>query len=132
MTGPESELRDILIRVEKETDGGLILSGAKVVATASALTHYNFIAHYGLPIKEREFAVACFIPMNTPGVKLICRHSYEMSAAATGSPFDFPLSSRLDENDAIFVLDKVFVPWENVLIYGDVAKFNRLPLIPAF
>ncbi|MCB8962532.1 MAG: Pyoverdin chromophore biosynthetic protein pvcC [Ardenticatenales bacterium] len=122
---PETELRDILVRVEKETDSGLILSGAKVVATASALTHYNFIAHYGLPIKEREFAVACFIPMNAPGVKLICRHSYEFSAAAAGSPFDFPLSSRLDENDAIFVLDKVFVPWEDVLIYGDVAKFNR-------
>ena len=39
-----------------------------------------------------------------------------------GSPFDYPLSSRLDENDTIIVLDKVLVPWENVFIYGDLGK----------
>ena len=42
-----------------------------------------------------------------------------------GSPFDYPLSSRLDENDAIFILDKVLVPWENVFVYGDVEKANN-------
>ena len=122
---PHSELKDILVKIEEENDAGIVLSGAKVVATASALTHYNFIAHYGLPIKEEEFPVACFIPMNSPGVKLICRHSYELASAATGSAFDNPLSSRLDENDAIFVLDKVFVPWENVLVHRDIKKFNQ-------
>ena len=38
-------------------------------------------------------------PMNAPGIKLICRPSYEMAAAAAGSPFDYPLTSRFDEND---------------------------------
>jgi 4-hydroxyphenylacetate 3-monooxygenase len=42
-----------------------------------------------------------------------------------GSPFDYPLSSRLDENDAILVFDHALVPWENVLIYGDVDKANH-------
>ena len=42
-----------------------------------------------------------------------------------GSPFDYPLSSRLDENDAVFILDKVLVPWENVFVYGDVEKANN-------
>ena len=45
------------MKVERETDAGLIVSGAKVVATGSAITNYNFIAHYGLPIKKREFAL---------------------------------------------------------------------------
>jgi 4-hydroxyphenylacetate 3-monooxygenase len=63
--------------------------------------------------------------MNSNGVKLIARSSYELQAAATGSPFDYPLSSRLDENDAILVFDKVLVPWENVFVYGDVDKVNR-------
>jgi 4-hydroxyphenylacetate 3-monooxygenase len=39
-----------------------------------------------------------------------------------GSPFDYPLSSRLDENDTILVLDQVLIPWENVFIYGDIGK----------
>jgi 4-hydroxyphenylacetate 3-monooxygenase len=49
-----------------------------------------------------------------------------MAAEATGSPFDYPLSSRVDENDSIIVFDKVLVPWENVFCYGDVDKVNKL------
>ena len=63
-------------------------------------------------------------PMNTPGIKLICRPSYEMAAAATGSPLDYPLTSRFDENDSIFVFDNAFIPWENVLIHRDVQKLK--------
>jgi len=113
------DVADVFLHVEKETDAGLVVSGAKVVATGSAITNYNFIAHYGLPIKKREFALVCTVPAGAPGMKLICRPSYSNQAAVTGSPFDYPLSSRLDENDTIFVLDKVLVPWEDVLIYGD-------------
>ncbi|MFI5929107.1 4-hydroxyphenylacetate 3-hydroxylase family protein [Micromonospora sp. NPDC051543] len=119
---PPDQVRDVFVHVEKETDSGVVVSGAKVVATGSALTHYNFIAHYGLPIKEREFALVATVPMNAPGMKLICRPSYSATAAVMGSPFDYPLSSRLDENDTILVLDKVLIPWENVFVYGDVAK----------
>ena len=40
----------------------------------------------------------------------------------TRSPtFDYPLSSRFDETDALITLDNVFVPWERVFIYRDVA-----------
>src|SRR5690348_4648898 len=120
------EVRDVYMHVEKETDGGLIVSGAKVVATTSTLTHYNFIANNGaLPIKTKDFAFVCIVPTDAPGVKLFCRPSYELAAAATGSPFDYPLSSRLDENDSIIVFDKVFVPWENVFAYGDIEKVNN-------
>jgi two-component FAD-dependent monooxygenase len=119
---PADEVKDVFVHVEKETDAGLIVSGAKVVATGSALTHYNFVAHYGVPFKKREFALVATVPMAAPGVKLICRTSYTATAAVMGSPFDYPLSSRLDENDTILVLDKVLVPWENVFIYGDLGK----------
>ncbi|SFP42611.1 4-hydroxyphenylacetate 3-monooxygenase [Amycolatopsis arida] len=119
---PADEVADVFVHVEKETDSGLVVSGAKVVATGSALTHYNFIAHYGLPIKDKEFALVATVPMSAPGLKLICRPSYSATAAVMGSPFDYPLSSRLDENDTILVLDKVLIPWENVFIYGNLGK----------
>ncbi|MEA2318077.1 MAG: 4-hydroxyphenylacetate 3-monooxygenase [Solirubrobacteraceae bacterium] len=114
---PPDEVADICVHVEDETDNGLIVSGAKVVATGSALTHSNFIAHYGLPLKDKRFAVVFMVPMNTPGVKLLARTSYEFTAAHTGSPFDYPLSSRLDENDSIVIFDRALIPWENVFIY---------------
>jgi 4-hydroxyphenylacetate 3-monooxygenase len=114
------------MHVENETDGGLIVSGAKVVATTSTLTHYNFIANNGaLPIKTEPFAFVCIVPTDAPGVKLICRPSYEMTASVMGSPFDYPLSSRMDENDSIIIFDKVFVPWEQVFAYGDIEKVNN-------
>ena len=77
-----------------------------------------------MPIKKKEFALVCTMPMDAPGMKLICRSSYAMTSAVMGSPFDYPLSSRLDENDTIFILDSVLIPWENVFIYGDVEKAN--------
>ena len=123
---PLEEVRDVYMHVEKETDAGLIVSGAKVVATTSTLTHANFIANNGaLPIKTKDFAFVCIVPTAAPGVKLFCRPSYEMTAAAMGSPFDYPLSSRLDENDSIIVFDKVFIPYENVFAYGDIDKVNN-------
>ncbi len=120
------EAGDVFMHVEDERDDGIVVSGAKVVATASALTHFNFIAHYGpVPVQQKQFAIICAVAMDTPGVKLICRASYEMAAEVIGSPFDYPLSSRFDENDAIFIFDKVLVPWENVFVYGDIEKANN-------
>src|SRR3984957_14550426 len=122
---PPDEVQDVFVHAEGETDPGLIVSGAKVVATGSALAHYNFIAHYGLPVRKRQFALVATVPMDAPGGKLICRPSYAAMSAVMGRPFDYPLSSRLDENDTILVLDKVLIPWENVFIYGDLGKVQQ-------
>ena len=123
---PPNEVGDVCCHVEKETDAGIVVSGAKVVATGSALTNYTFVAHHGLiPVQDKNFAAIFMIPTNAPGVKLICRTSYEMTSTVMGSPFDYPLSSRVDENDAVFILDKVLIPWENVFCYGDVEKANN-------
>ncbi len=114
------------VHVKKETDAGIIVSGAKVVATGSALTNYTFVAHHGLiPVQDKAFACVFMVPSNSPGVKFICRPSYELMSTVVGSPFDYPLSSRMDENDAVFVLDDVLIPWENVFIYGDVEGANN-------
>lgn len=123
---PLEAVSDIFIKAEGETEEGVIVSGAKMVATGSALTNYNFVAHYGAaPIKKEEFALVFVAPMDTPGVKLVSRTSYEMNAAVMGSPFDYPLSSRFDENDAVLIFDKALIPWENILIYKDVEKVNN-------
>jgi 4-hydroxyphenylacetate 3-monooxygenase len=120
---PAEAVKDVFVHVERETDGGVIVSGAKVVATASALTHYNFLAQGSATVTEDpSLSIMFILPVNAPGVKLFCRTSYEETASRVAHPFDYPLSSRFDENDAIFVLDKVFVPWEDVLVYRDAQR----------
>ncbi|MBP5111368.1 Pyoverdin chromophore biosynthetic protein pvcC, partial [Pseudomonas protegens] len=92
-----------------------------------ALTHYNFVGQGSAQLlgDNTDFALMFIAPMNTRGMKLICRPSYELQAGMTGSPFDYPLSSRFDENDAILIMDKVFIPWENVLIYRDFERCRQ-------
>src|SRR5207244_3117717 len=51
----------------------------------------------------------------------LCRPSYEQSAR---SPFDQPLSSRFDENDAVLIFDGALIPWENFLVYRNVERAN--------
>ena len=119
------QVKDVYITIQKETDAGIYVSGAKVVATNSALTHYNFLGqNMGQEINDPAMVVMFIAPMNTPGIKLICRASYELAAAATGSPWDYPLTSRFDENDAIFMCDNAFIPWENVISHRDMERLK--------
>jgi 4-hydroxyphenylacetate 3-monooxygenase len=120
---PTNEVKDVYVSIDKETDAGVVVSGAKVVATAAALTHYNFLGqNAATATSDPDMAIMFILPMDAPGVKLICRNSYEEIATRLGTPYDYPLSSRFDENDAIFVLDKVLIPWENILVHRDTEK----------
>ncbi|MCB0213532.1 MAG: hypothetical protein KDJ52_29585, partial [Anaerolineae bacterium] len=123
---PPDQVDDVYIHVVKETEAGLIVSGAKNVTTNSALTNYTFVGQDGgVHVKTKPFAITFLLAMNTPGLKIVCRPSYEMTASIMGTPFDYPLSSRLDENDAILIFDEVLVPWDNILVYGDLEKQNQ-------
>src|ERR1041384_6360196 len=56
---------DVYARVVKETDAGIHVSGAKVVATGSALTHFTFVAHHGLiPVQGKNYAIVLLVPTN--------------------------------------------------------------------
>ena len=117
------EVEDVYVHVVGERDAGIVVSGAKMLATGSALTHATFVAqNSAVQLEEgraEDYALAFIAPMDTPGKTLICRSSYEASAR---SPWDNPLSSRFDENDAVVVFDDAFIPWENVLVYRDVRR----------
>jgi 4-hydroxyphenylacetate 3-monooxygenase len=123
---PAHEVSDVFIKVIEERDGGIVVEGAKLMGTASALTHAAFVGQIHLANLEKgkaeDLALAFMAPLDTPGMKVICRPSYEQKA---NSPFDNPLSSRFDENDAVLIFDKAFIPWENVLIYRDVEKVHE-------
>ena len=119
------DVRDVYLTTTKDDDKGIYVSGAKMVATGSALTEATFVAvNSGTAARmevgrDEDMALVFITRMNAPGVKLICRPSYEHKAT---SPFDYPLASRFDENDAVMVFDNALIPWENVLVYRDVEK----------
>jgi 4-hydroxyphenylacetate 3-monooxygenase len=117
------EVEDVYVHVVGERDDGIVVSGAKMLATGSALTHATFVAqNSAVQLEEgkaEDYALVFIAPMDTPGKKLMSRRSYEADAR---SPWENPLSSRFDENDAVVLFDDAFIPWENVLVYRDVKK----------
>ena len=66
------------------------------------------------------FASSFAIPCDTPGLRFLCRDSFDQGS----SHFDHPLGSRFEEMDCIVFFDDVLVPWERVFIYGDVGLLN--------
>ena len=78
---PAEQVKDVYVSVQKETDGGIIVSGAKVVATSAAITHYNFMGQSSKTATEDlDMSLMFMVPIDAPGLKLICRTSYEKAA----------------------------------------------------
>lgn len=109
--------------VVEERAEGLVLRGAQMLATGAAVADEVLISCIKpLTEDDRDFAISVAVPVSTPGLKLYCRRGY---AAAATSGYDYPLTTRYDETDALLVLDDVLVPWDRVFVDRDVAGLRR-------
>ena len=118
---------DVALSVVKETDAGIIVSGARVLATlpiADEIAVYPARSHR-LPTGAPGLTSFAFaIPCDTPGLKFQCRESFDLQR----SSFDHPLGSQFEEMDALAFFDNVLVPWERVFLLGDVEMCNNMSL----
>ena len=105
--------------VAEERADGIVVTGAQMLGTGAAFSNEVFMS-YIVPLKpgDEAHAIAIAVPANAPGLRMIVRRPYAETAP---SVFDYPLSARFDETDALVVFDRVLVPWERVFIYKDVA-----------
>lgn len=101
--------------VVKETAEGLIVRGAKMLATLAPITEEVIIYSYpsGYGPGDEKYAISFAVPIDTPGLRLYCR---EATQDGTRSTWDHPLASRFEESDALLVFNDVLVPWERVFI----------------
>ncbi|MBI3832179.1 MAG: 4-hydroxyphenylacetate 3-hydroxylase [Planctomycetes bacterium] len=109
--------------VVRETDGGIIVRGAQMLGTGAAISDYLLVSCI-VPLKpgDEEYANTFVVPAGAKGLKLYCRPPY---APGKSSVFDYPLSTRFDESDALAVFEDVFVPWEDVFVYRDVERVRN-------
>lgn len=105
--------------VTREVEGGIIIKGAQMLGTGATIADFIHLSCIH-PLKpgDENYAISVVIPINAPGVKVYSRRSYATGAT---SMFDYPLAARFDETDALLVYDDVFVPWEHVFVYKDLA-----------
>ena len=115
---------EVALQAVRETDAGVIVKGARLLATLGPLANDIEVFPSTL-LKAAEanipFALAFTIPIATPGIRLICRDTYDGGKSA----FDAPLASRFEEVDAVVIFDNVLVPWERLFMYRDPLLCNR-------
>jgi aromatic ring hydroxylase len=124
-TGELSGLNgELAARIVKRTKNGVIVRGAKVLATLGPFADELFVYPAGPlpPGSSPDYALCFSIPMNTKGLITLCRDHYGTQASMKDQPF----SARFDEQDAYMIFDDVEVPYERLFIDADVEIYNGL------
>ena len=104
--------------VVAERDGGIVSEGRAAARDRRAVLRLSVPElHPSAGPRRRESCDQRRHSDQCAGMKIYARRSYATNAVTA---FDYPLSSRFDETDALITLDNVFVPWERVFIYRDV------------
>lgn len=106
---------DAYTRIVETRPDGIVIRGAKLHISSAAISHELVIMPTKrMKIGEEEYAVACGVPVNAPGVKIV-----NTSYAPMGHPEDFPFSSSHNFPEGFVILDDVFVPNERVFLAGE-------------
>ena len=105
------------LRVVREDDDGVVISGMKMLATGAVFANEIWIGNL-IPLAPNQLAesITCAIPVNAKGVTLWSRKAFERHAS---SEFENPLTWRFDETDSMVMCDNVKVPWERVFVHMD-------------
>jgi 4-hydroxybutyryl-CoA dehydratase / vinylacetyl-CoA-Delta-isomerase len=113
---------DAYLRIVDRRPDGIVIRGAKLHITGAVVGHELFV----MPTKrmkadEAEYAVACAVPVDAPGVTTI-NTTY---APRAEDDRHFPISRSSQMPDSFVVFDDVFVPNERVFLDGQV-EFSAL------
>ncbi|WP_433368005.1 4-hydroxyphenylacetate 3-hydroxylase family protein [Streptosporangium sp. CA-115845] len=108
---------DLALRVVEENDRGVVIRGAKQLATLAPFSHEVLVYLNGVSAQRgaERFVLWFALPMNAKGLKILCREP--LGAHANGH--SHPLASRYDEQDAMLFFDDVEIPWERLFLLGD-------------
>ena len=115
---PEAEQLggEVSLHKVEDTENGILVRGARMLATLAPFA--DDLAVYpgsDLRLQDAKYAICFSIPVATPGLKFICRDSF----AQQRDPWDYPLSTRFDEMDAVVVFDDVEIPRDRLFLDGD-------------
>jgi 4-hydroxyphenylacetate 3-monooxygenase/anthranilate 3-monooxygenase (FAD)/4-hydroxyphenylacetate 3-monooxygenase len=120
----EGQNGELALKAVGRTAEGVIVRGAKVLATLAPFSNEMFVyPQLPLPKGADPAHALCFsVPMASPGLITVCRDHY----GAPGDVRDHPFSARFDEQDGFIIFDDVLVPYERLFIDGDVETYNRI------
>ncbi|GGF00014.1 4-hydroxyphenylacetate 3-hydroxylase N-terminal domain-containing protein [Mycetocola zhadangensis] len=114
---------ELTLQVVDRTDEGVIVRGAKMLATLGPIADECYV-YPATPIRPgyEKYAISFAVPMNTPGVVVVCRDHYGVDQSVEDRPF----SSRFDEQDGVVIFEDVLIPHDRVFIDGELDLYNSV------
>ncbi len=110
---------DMYLRVVEETEGGIVVRGAKAHQTGAVNSHEIIVMPtIAMREEDKDYAVSFALPSDVKGITYIMgrqscdTRKVERDLMDTGNPV-------FGGHEALVVFDDVFVPWERVFLYKE-------------
>ncbi len=116
---------DMFVRVVKQDADGIYLRGAKAHQTSAVHCHEHVVLPMTCGPDETEYAVACAVASDTPGITHIFSRQPSDSRRAEGAPLDVGLPAFAG-CESLMIFEDVFVPHERVFLCGEAEYTQEL------
>jgi aromatic ring hydroxylase len=111
------------LRLVETREDGIVVRGVKAIATGAPFADYIHIGVFFRPGIPSEQIIFGAVPVNAPGVTMVCRES----TVKEGQNEEHPLSAKGDELDTVILFDDVFIPWNRVFHIGNPQHASLYP-----
>jgi len=125
--GPsEQDDPDMFVHIVERRPDGIVLRGAKAHQTGCVNSHYIIVMPtMRLTPKDRDYAIVAAIPTDHPGLTFIYGRQSCDTRAMEGGTIDQG-NAQFSGQEAMIVIDDVFVPFDDVLMNGETEFASML------
>ena len=117
---------DMFVHVVERRADGIVLRGAKAHQTGCVNSHFIIVMPtMRLSPKDRDYAVVAAIPTDHPGLTFIYGRQSCDTRAMEGGTIDQG-NAQFSGQEAMIVIDDVFVPYDQVLMNGETEFASML------
>ena len=118
--GPsEQEDPDVFVHIVEKRKDGIVIKGAKAHQTGCINSHWIIVMPtMRLTERDKDYAVACAIPVDHPNLTYIYGRQSCDTRALEGVEWDTG-NANYSGQEALIIIDNVFVPWDKVFMCGE-------------
>ncbi len=117
---------DLFVRMVERRPDGVVIRGAKLHQTGALNAHEILVLPtMALTDEERDYAIACALPADAPGVVMVCGRQPSDTRRSEPGQIDVG-NCGFAGHEAVILFDDVFVPRERVFMAGETAYAGML------
>jgi len=110
---------DLYTRIVARRDDGVVIRGAKAHQTGCVNSHWIVVMPtIRLRPEDKDYAICAAIPVEDPGLTFIYGRQSCDTRSLEGGDIDVG-NARFSGQEALIVIDDVFVPWDRVFLCGE-------------